>query len=239
MAKSRPVPPSTLRDSLRLFRKTSSAQFAKTFSTYRSKIRRHQAASTLAVGIVGGIGLLLQIHPRFVFILCPLDELQPPSRYFRSVLSSLELRCDNMENGCTAVVKLSELKKHMDICPYVTGHAHPPRVQQTVSAVDQAPELTLSDVISRSNLPLNRLEDVAFGVMFRRKSAELETAVGVPVHTGVRPANISETPMASVGSSTASRWTLARRANVIQQIEKHIAAAKYGDSAAQHSFVLV
>ena len=66
----------------------------------------------------------------------------------------------------------------------------------------------------------------------------LETAVGVPVHTGVRPTNISETPMASVGSSTASRWTLAQRANVIQQIEKHIAAAKDGDSAAQHSFAL-
>ena len=170
--KSCPTEDSTLRHSLRLFRKTSSAQSAKTFSTYRWKIHRHQAASTLAVGIVGGTGLLLQIHARFVFILWPLDELQPPSRYFRSVLPSLELRCDNMENGCTAVVKLSELKKHMDICPYVTGHAHPPRVQQTVSAVDQAPELTLSDVISRSNLPLNRLEDIAFGVMFRRKSAE-------------------------------------------------------------------
>ena len=112
----------------------------------------------------------------------------------------------------------------------------PPRVQQTVSAVDQSPELTLSDVISRSNLPLNRLEDIAFGVMFRRKSAELGATVGVPVHTGGRPTHISETLMASVGSSTASRWTLARRADVIQQIEKHVAGAKDGDSAAQHSF---
>ncbi|GBM70187.1 E3 ubiquitin-protein ligase NRDP1 [Araneus ventricosus] len=58
-------------------------------------------------------------------ISCPIDrevittnELKPPPRILRNLLSRLLIMCDNASSGCTAVVKLDQLGIHQQGCEY-------------------------------------------------------------------------------------------------------------------------
>lgn len=56
---------------------------------------------------------------------CPVDrraisvpDLKPVPRILRNLLARLDIRCDNEEHGCSAVVKLDALARHIKECDY-------------------------------------------------------------------------------------------------------------------------
>ena len=74
------------------------------------------------------------------------------------------------------------------------------------------------------------------GLYFRRKVQTSGTGVGVPVYTGGRPAHVAYIPAAKRGSSEASRRSLGRREEAMQEVESIIYGARAVDHQAQHAF---
>ena len=137
-------------------------------------------------------------------------------------------------------MKLSEQRTHAETCTFATL---PPinieRRQQELPTPEHAEaripkDVMLDDVInSPKDKPLSKEESKGLGVLLRRLSTEKGTSVGLPVYTGGRPAHVSFTPFASVGRSSASCRTLARRAQVVHDVEEALTGQEEEDTVVQ------
>ena len=102
-----------------------------------------------------------------------------------------------------------------------------------------APQLNVEDILSAPiEQPLSALEERVLGVLLRRKARACGTDVGLPIHTGGKPAYVSFLPAAQHGSSEASRRTRGRREYAMREIETFICGEGETDTLSQRAFNL-
>ena len=102
--------------------------------------------------------------------------------------------------------------------------AHP----QSERTLENVPRTPSSAVFSPE-------EDKQLGMLLRKKVEVTGINVGLPVHTGGRPAVISYLPFAQEGSSTESRRSKGRREKALQAVEKVICGESSEDLQSQHT----
>ena len=169
------------------------------------------------------------------------EELHPLSRYLRSLLSGLLLHCDYCERGCPSIVKLEDLRAHVNECAFENRPLLPEHIYRKASGEDppaRMTPLTARDMISAPvDEPLNP-EEHRVGALLKRLAVEKGTTVGLLIYTGGKNLYISFTPKSSTGSQSVFRKTKERRHHVISQVQEAVAGKSQSDQLAQLSLVL-
>ena len=100
------------------------------------------------------------------------------------------------------------------------------------------PQLNVEDILNAPiEHPLSALEERVLGVLCRKARA-CGADVGLPIHTGGKPAYVSFLPAAQHGSSEASRRTRGRREYAMREIETFICGEGETDTLSQRAFNL-
>ena len=161
-------------------------------------------------GSAGSSGCLFQAHVLFSEAMSLLPTCsQCHGTSGKSICLAL-IHCDFGDKGCAQIVKLSDLRQHAEGCCFrhqaATGTQHLPAPSQAELPPATQPPAAQRMVAELLGAPINREvlsnEQKLLTGLLRRLSHTHQAQVGLPLHTGGRPAHVSFTP---AGSATEPR----------------------------------